>query len=266
MSVHPPLSLEAVRQALAATDAGPLGAQITYYPQIDSTMDAAREQAAAGAPHGSLIIADEQLAGRGRLGRSWSAPFGANLLFSLILRPQLRPAYLYRVVMAAGLAAAEACEAAAGVQVGVKWPNDLQIGGRKCAGLLPEGAVEGDSIQWCIIGLGLNVNQAFEASDPLAQTAASLYSERGRMFDRAALLGDLLGRLNRKLALLGSDLLLEDWQARCISLGQQVRVHSGEEHVEGRAEAIDEDGALLLRLPDGRIRRITAGEATLRPS
>lgn len=259
-----PLSAGQIRAALGGVDAGPFGAVVHFYPAVGSTNDVLKGLAAENAPEGALVVADEQTAGRGRLGRRWEAPPGSSLLFSVLFRPGLPAGDIYRLVMASGLAAAEACEAAAGCRVDVKWPNDLQIGGKKLAGILPESAIMGERAEWVIVGVGLNVSQAFAADDPLRETATSLRTATGQDVERAALLAAIMARLNEWNRVLATGALLDAWRARCVTLGRRVRVESAGGAVEGTAEDITPEGALWLRDAAGQRHRIAAGEATLR--
>lgn len=259
-----PLSAERIRAALHEVDAGPFGADLHFYASTGSTNDVLKELAADDAPEGTLVVADEQTAGRGRMGRRWEAPPGSSLLFSVLFRPDLPASDIYRLVMACGLAAAEACEAATGYRVDVKWPNDLQIGGKKLAGILPESAIMGERAAWVIVGVGLNVSQAFAPGDPLRETATSLRAATGQDVDRAALLAAIMARLNAWNRALAGEALLGAWRARCVTLGQRVRVETPGGVVKGTAEDITPQGALWLRDDAGQRHRIAAGEATLR--
>jgi BirA family transcriptional regulator, biotin operon repressor / biotin---[acetyl-CoA-carboxylase] ligase len=183
---------------------------------------------------------------------------------SLIFRPVIPPERTYRLVMASALALAEACEALSGVPVGIKWPNDVQIGGKKLAGILAESAVAGAGLAWVIVGVGVNVNQIFAPGDPLTATATSLRMSAGREFDRLALLSAFLEGLNGWHERLLDDALMVGWRARCVTLGRRVRVVvGGQQALEGLAEDIDADGALLLRDQAGVRHTLAAGEATL---
>ncbi|HEC23530.1 MAG TPA: biotin--[acetyl-CoA-carboxylase] ligase [Chloroflexi bacterium] len=258
-----PLSKRRIWNALARLETGPFGANVHYYPRIGSTNDVARELAASHAPEGTLVIADEQTAGRGRMGRRWEAPPNTGLLMSLIFRPRLSPADVHRVVMVCGLAVAEACEASGAAPVAVKWPNDLQLGGKKFVGILPESAIMGDRLAWVIVGIGVNVNQVFTPPDPLYETATSLRMVTGSAHDRAALLARIMSRLNEWYGYLHDERLLEAWRERCTTLGQVIRARTAEGVVKGKAEEIDLSGALWIRDEAGKRHRLTASEVTL---
>lgn len=258
-----PLSLSQLKAALADWEVGPFGAVVHYYPQTGSTNDVARDLAAGGAPEGTLVIADEQTRGRGRLARHWIAPPNTSLLMSIIFRPMLPPDQAHRLVIACGLALAEACEAVAGVRVEAKWPNDLLIDGKKIAGLLAESAIEGDRLDWVVVGAGLNVHQVFSPTDPLSGRATSLQMETGREHDRTTLLAQVLARLNDWHARVDQNTLIAAWRARCSMLGQPIQVETPDGTLAGLAEDIDTTGALWLRDANGQRHRLTVGETRI---
>ena len=194
-------------------------ADVRWFAELDSTNRLAGDLARAGAPDGVVVGADHQTAGRGRRGRTWESRPGASLLVSVILRPA--PAL---VTLAAGVAAAEACEAGAGVALGLKWPNDLLTDGAKLGGILSE--LVGDA---AVVGLGLNLAWA-------PAGAARL----GSGVDRAALLHAYLAGLD------SAGDVLDRYRARCTTLGRRVRVELPGSAVEGVATDVDEDGRLLV--------------------
>ena len=226
--------------------------------------------AAEGAPHGAVVTAGHQSAGRGRHGRAWAAEPGESLLFTVVLRPTLPPDRLSWVPLAAGLAVADAVERVAGVPAQVKWPNDLMLGGKKSGGLLAE-AVHGarDRTPVVVLGIGLNVNQ--QAFPPeLAEKATSVALEAGRPVERAALLAALLDALERRydaLAAGDEDALIHAFERQMHGLGQPVGVRypgTARAPLEGVVLGVAPDGALRLETPGGE-RRLYAGEVTLAP-
>ena len=252
-----------VWSALTGLDAGVFGKNVVFRRQVGSTNDIARQLAEEHAPEGTIVIAEEQTAGRGRMGRTWESPPGVSLMQSILFRPNIETGLANRLVMAVGLAAAEACEAVADVRIDVKWPNDLQIGGMKVAGILPESALVGDRLAWVVVGIGINVNQEFAADHPLAGTATSLRMAAGREIDRLALLRETLVRLAVWYGRIGDDALHGAWAARCVTLGRRVRVQVGDRVIEGLAEGLDPAGALWVQGDEGQRRRVSAGEATI---
>jgi BirA family biotin operon repressor/biotin-[acetyl-CoA-carboxylase] ligase len=253
---------------------------LRWVEETGSTNRDLLDVAAAGGADGVVLVADHQTAGRGRLDRSWSAPPGASLLVSVLLRPRMAVGDAHLLTTAAGLAAAEACRRVAGVDVHLKWPNDLVIlqeeeaptptgsGYRKLGGILAESLVEGDALVAVVVGLGLNVNWPEELPADLADLAVALNHVVGHAVDREELVVVLLRELERTLddpaAIMGRA------RERSATLGRQVRVELGDGVVEGRAAAIDDDGELLVDVTgtDGVTvrRRVVAGDVVhLRP-
>jgi BirA family biotin operon repressor/biotin-[acetyl-CoA-carboxylase] ligase len=157
---------------------------------------------------------------------------------SILFRPTLPPVDAYRLVMVAGLAYADACEQKTEQSIGVKWPNDLICGGKKVAGILAESAIEDQRLLWVIVGIGLNVNQVFEPSDPLAGTATSLRMYSGKHIDRVELLGQIASALHQWYARINEPVLIESWRNRCITLGQRVTVSAPSGNLTGFAEDV----------------------------
>jgi BirA family biotin operon repressor/biotin-[acetyl-CoA-carboxylase] ligase len=238
-----------------------VGRRILYYPAIPSTMNEAKREARGGAAEGTIVIADQQTGGRGRLGRGWLSPPG-NIALSLIVRPSLEQ--LPRLNMVASLATVHCIEKVTGLKAEIKWPNDILIGGKKVCGILIESALRKGSVDWAIIGIGINID--LDASSLPGLAATSLCYESGHEVSRLELLKCLLGELERfYLAVRRGEPIHEQWQKRLVTLGKTVRLKSAGVVEEGYAEAVDEDGYLLLRRPDGALTRIAAGEATLLP-
>lgn len=227
-----------------------------------STNDEAAAWARAGAPHGAVVVADAQERGRGRLGRRWHSPAGESLYFSVVLRPALEPARVPPVTLAAGVAVAETLESH-GAAPSLKWPNDVLAGGKKIAGILAEMASVKDRVEHLVVGIGVNLN-ALEFPVELAAIATSLRRERGgRPVERAAFAAALCARLEhwyQRFVDGGAPVVAAGWRRRAAFLGARVRVTAGRDALTGVAEALDDEGALLLRLDDGRLERVIAGE------
>lgn len=242
-----------------------------HLPSTTSTNDVARDLAARGAPGGTVVVADYQTAGRGRLGRRWLAPPGTSLLCSILFRPPLEPESLPHptdLTMLCALAAADAVEKAAGLPVSLKWPNDLVVvrgaSWRKLGGLLAETGISGDRVEFIIVGVGVNINVPAEALPDLAPDATSILAETGRETDRDLLLDHFLssvaGRYERWRA---GERPWAEWAARLTTLGRPVRVVTAEGERRGIAEGVDEEGALLLRTSNGSLHRIRVGDVFL---
>jgi len=243
-----------------------VGRRYLYLRETGSTNDVARRLAQEGAEEGTLVLAEHQTAGRGRLGRRWHAPPGSSLLLSLVFRPPLAPDRVQQLTMICGLAVVDAIAATTGLQAGLKWPNDVLVGGRKVGGILSEVELRGEGVDFAVVGIGLNVNLELEQlPQGLAVPASSLSSQLGRPVDRLALLRTLLQAVERRyLALRQGASPREAWAQRLTMLGQTVVVRQGEEQLEGVAEGVAANGALLLRLPGGEQRTILAGDVSLR--
>ena len=265
-------SREHIQQALAAIE---FVRRIEYLTTIGSTNDVAKQLGVSGAPEATLVIADEQTAGHGRLGRAWYSPPGTAIAMSLLLRPKFPTALAYRLTLLAGLATAEALEQVTGLPIKLKWPNDVVIEQearskrqnmaiQKLGGILTETSISGQNIEFAVVGLGLNVNMDFRGRDDLPE-ATSLMMQLGHEIDRLEILRTLIERFATRYAIIDhDDNLRADWSARLMTLGRQVIARRGEESVAGLAESVDESGALLIRADDGTLQRVDAADVTLR--
>jgi len=256
------LTAETIRRGLTTRL---IGRQVVVYPRIGSTNDEAKRLAEDGAPEGTLVVADEQTAGRGRLQRTWWAPAGTALLMSLILRPDLAPHQAQRLTMLCSLAICDAIAGTTGLVPAVKWPNDVLLRGRKVCGILTELGIEGPRLAYAVVGMGVNVNVDFGGAGELTHTATSLAQELGREVSRLELLRAILINVEERYARLrAGESPHAEWAARLATLGQRVIVTTPTEQLSGIAEGVDADGALLLRDENGVLRHILAGDVTLR--
>ncbi len=235
-----------------------VGQRVIYYPSLASTMEVARQEAQQGAVEGTVIIAEEQTVGRGRLKRAWLSPKG-NIALSVILYPSL--SYLPSLIMLASLAVVHTIEAVTGLKSRVKWPNDVLINDRKVCGILIESDVQGKVVNYSIIGIGINVNLRLADFPALQPIATSLSDELGRDVLCLSVIRCLLVEIERLYLAGGS--VYEEWQGSLITLGKKVRATTGESICEGVAESVARDGSLLLRGLDGSLTRIVAGDVTL---
>jgi len=239
-----------------------VGQRVIYYPRLASTMEVARRQARRGAAWGTVVIAGEQTAGKGRLGRVWLSPEG-SLALSIILYPSL--AYLPSLIMLAALAVVHSIEAVTGLKAQVKWPNDVLVNGRKVCGILIESDVQGDTVVYAIIGIGVNVNLRLSDFPEISSLATSLSDELGRDVSLLNLIRRLLVEVEGLyLALLAGGSIYEEWRDSLVTLGRKVRAESGKNKCEGIAESVARDGSLLLRQANGSLTKIVAGDVTLR--
>lgn len=244
-----------------------IGRDIRVFRETTSTSDIAEKLARDGAAEGVVVFAETQTAGRGRLGRQWTSPAGKGLWFSVLLRPALRPPETTRLTIAAAVAVARAVRAQTGLAPELKWPNDLLLGGRKFGGILTEMSGEQDRVRHVVLGIGLDVNlTTADLPGELRRLATSLRLELGRPVPRAELAVAVLCELDTayQRALGGQfEALADEWEALCTTLGRAIEVALGPRRIRGRAEALDTDGALLLRTEHGRLERITGGDVTV---
>jgi BirA family biotin operon repressor/biotin-[acetyl-CoA-carboxylase] ligase len=247
-----------LREALlaAAERIGPMEGRITWLPEATSTNDLAKLMAERGADEGSVIIADTQTAGRGRLGRSWASPAGAGIYASVIFRPALRVAPL--LTIAAGVAIAEGIGAATGLEVQLKWPNDVYVGDRKLGGILAEGAAH-----FVVLGFGINVLPAAYPPD-VNTRATSIGTELGRAVDRGLVLAECLAALWARYTDLVEHrdaAVIDAWRARAAStVGKPIEWQRDGIVERGTVRDVDAAGALLMATDAGPVIRIVAGE------
>lgn len=260
MMVNDELSIASITKGLSTEF---IGRQVAYYPSTGSTMDIAKQLAHEGAPEGTIVIVDEQSAGKGRLRRSWVAPPGSSILLTILLRPRFTD--LPMLTIAASLAVARAIEDTTDLTTKIKWPNDVLIAGRKVAGILLESDVRGESVEYTTVGIGLNVNFDANSFPEIASRATSLMTEVGKPVSRLLVLRSLLENFEAYyLSIRRGDPIHLEWKQRLETIGRWIRV-TGVDHVEeGYAESVDEHGRLLLRHADGTTAQILAGDVTLR--
>jgi len=230
--------------------------RIHYFPQIGSTMDAARELAKKGAKEGTIVIAEAQTRGRGRLSRQWLSPEG-GIYFTLILRPRISPAYAPRINLMAAIAVAATIRKLFGLKAELKWPNDVLIKGKKVCGILAEMDAEMDVVNFVNVGIGINANASIPRFE---KTATSLKDALGREISRKELLSVLIMEIERRQPLLMKANLLTEWKRLSATLNKEVRVMSLGEEVIGQAMDIDATGALILGGKDGSLRTVLAGD------
>ncbi len=243
-----------------------LGARpFQFLEQVGSTNDLAREWALQGALAGSVVVTDEQITGRGRFGRTWSAPPGTALLMSVILRPRIASAHVQRLTMIGAVAAADVLEQLGTEHVRLKWPNDVLLADRKVAGVLPEAIWQNETLSAVVLGIGLNVRVDFAGSG-LEDHATSVEAMLPITVDRAALLANLLQRIDFWAMHIQDRVLLDAWRERLDTLGRTVTAHAtngDSSAITGEAVDVTDEGALILRTDDGAVHHVIAGEVTL---
>lgn len=239
-----------------------IGQKIIYYPSLTSTMDAAKKEALWGAEAGTVVLAGEQTAGRGRLQRSWLSPVG-GLAFSVILRPNL--SYLPYLVMLASLAVTYGIRSLTGLKPQIKWPNDVLIGEKKICGILIENDIRKNILKHMVIGIGINVNLQVDQHPEIASIATSLSDQLGRQVPRDEVFRAVLVEMDRLYAdLPNGERLLNQWKNNLVTIGLQVQVNMGNQIYTGLAESVTDNGSLMIREKDGHLVKIIAGDVMLR--
>jgi len=244
-----------------------IGRDLRVFHETTSTNDVIERLAIDGVAEGILVFAETQTAGRGRLGRHWISPPGLGLWFSVLLRPKLSPMATTQLTVASAVAVARAIENQTQLKPQIKWPNDIVLNGRKVCGILTELSAEMDRVRYVTLGIGLDVNQTREDLPPdLMAIATSLRIESGRSYLRADLALALIRELDEVYHRVNSGAfarISDEWASRCSTLGERIRVRSGDRTIRGTAEALDDEGALLLRTEHGRLERILGGDVTI---
>lgn len=258
-----------------------IGKYISFYKEIDSTNNAAKEFASKGAKEGFAVIADSQKKGKGRLGRKWESPVGVNIYTSVILRPDISPVFAPQLTLVAAVAVAETISKylnppsphlgtdfkSVPMDISVKWPNDILINSKKVSGILTEMISEMDKINFVIIGIGVNVNMTQKMfPDALKPIATSLQEETGRDISRTDFIQMLYLNLEtwyKKYLKHGFAPVRKAWTGYFSMAGKRVRVQQMGKTAEGIALGIDNDGALLLREENGNIARIISGDVLI---
>jgi len=230
--------------------------RIHYFPEIGSTMDAARELAKRGAGEGTIVIAEAQTRGRGRLSREWLSPEG-GIYFTLVLRPGISPAYAPRINLMASIAVAATIRKLFGLKAELKWPNDVLIEGRKVCGILAEIDAEMDVVNFVNVGIGINANTSIPQFE---KTVTSLKDMLGKEISRKEFLSALLTEIERRQPLLMKADLLEEWKKLSVTLNKDVRIVAPGEVIVGRAIDIDTTGALIVKGRNSSLKKAMAGD------
>jgi BirA family biotin operon repressor/biotin-[acetyl-CoA-carboxylase] ligase len=244
-----------------------IGRDIRVFQSTTSTNDVVEKLARDGVKEGAVVFAESQSCGRGRLGRKWLSLARKGLWFSVLLRPDLRPAEATRLTVASATALRRAIHSETGLEPEIKWPNDLLIHGRKTAGILTELSAELDHIKYVILGIGVDVN--FSPADFPAEFrrhATSLKAELGKPVFCPRLAVAILQELDHDYTRITAGRfaeIAEEWEKHCTTIGRNVAIRIGDRQVRGRAEALGDEGALLLRTEHGHLERIVGGDVTI---
>ena len=243
--------------------------QFHWLEETDSTNDQLKKLARQGAPHGTVLIADRQSGGHGRMGSSFLSPGGVGIYFSILLRPRCSPGALMHLTCATAVAMCEAVEKAAGFRPGIKWTNDLVYKKRKLGGILTElGLSASGTVDYAIIGIGINCCQRPEDFAPeIREIAGSLSMVTGRETDRAAVAAAMMDALYRMDCRLLTEkaAILERYRKDCITIGQEISLlRVGEPVRHGKAVDMDDEGALIVEFDDGHRETVNSGEVSVR--
>jgi BirA family biotin operon repressor/biotin-[acetyl-CoA-carboxylase] ligase len=241
-----------------------LGHTIHFYQQVNSTNGTALELAQQGVPEGTIVLAEQQLRGRGRGDRSWHSPPGVGIYCSIILRPKLLPSMGQLITLMTAVAVAKAVSVKTSLSPQIKWPNDILVNQNKVGGILLEGKATPKSLEYAVIGIGINVNHtSADLPENLLAEASSLRMELGETVERNELTAQLFFELESLYEIIqqeDSAIILEQWRSLSATLGQRVRVIQKDRVIEGVAVDVNEEGALLLRTEEDSLIEVHAGD------
>jgi BirA family biotin operon repressor/biotin-[acetyl-CoA-carboxylase] ligase len=244
-----------------------IGREIKVFRETTSTNDVAARLARGRAADGTVVFAEAQTKGRGRMGRTWLSPAGKGLWFTVLLRPNIPPQQATQLTVAAATALTRAITLQTGIVPEIKWPNDILIRGRKLCGILTELSADMDFLKEVLLGIGMDVNLETADFPPhLRKIATSLQIETGQPVNRAELAVVILRELDRDYELVKNgqfEEIAQQWRERCSTLDRQVAIRVGNRVIRGRAESLDDDGALLVRGAHGHLERIVGGDVTI---
>jgi BirA family biotin operon repressor/biotin-[acetyl-CoA-carboxylase] ligase len=239
------------------------GCEVQHFDSVGSTMDEAFRLGMEGAAEGTVVVAETQTKGRGRMGRAWASSKGKGIYFSIVLRPTCSAADAARLTLVAAVAVSEATEKVTGLQPRIKWPNDLLLNDKKVCGILTELRAEVDRAQFVIVGFGLNVNNT---AAQLLPEAISLREVKGDAVSRVALLQEILRSFEARylaIAREGYGPAFKEWRLRSATLGRRVRFVERQKTLEGIAVDLAEDGGLVVEFPTGELVKRMAGDILL---
>lgn len=247
-----------------------LGREIHCFEVIDSTNNYAKKAAAEGCSDGTLVVAECQTAGRGRLGRPWESSDKKGIWMSIVLKPCISPEEVQVITIAAAVAVVDAIYKATGIETGIKWPNDILLEGKKVCGILTEMSCEMERVNFLVIGMGINVNQDGEDfPEELRNTAISLKMHGGveGILRRSEIIKQILYEMEKqydKIKMGKTDEIIEEWKKKSVTLGKLVRANIRNTEITGTAVDITEDGKLVVKSADGEELEVLSGEVSVR--
>lgn len=238
---------------------------IVYFTETDSTNTRAKDLAVRGAPEGALVLSEKQTKGRGREERNWFSPSRDGIYLSLILRPTIPPREAPMITLLTAVAVAEALLSLTRLKIAIKWPNDILVGGKKLAGILTEMTTQGDSIDYVVVGLGLNVNTP-RFPDNIRDKATSMLIETQKRFSRVRIIREYLKWYETYYEVfknIGSEPIRKRWRELTNMIGQQITIEMIDKRYSGEVQDIDKDGALIITDRTGKSHRIIFGDVTV---
>lgn len=242
---------------------GTIGKEIFFYEKVGSTNTVASDLAEK-VGEGSVVLADSQEKGRGRRGRTWISPPGVNIYLSVILKPEIELKDATLLTLMAAAACANALRKVTGLDITIKWPNDLMFSDKKLGGILTELKTVREKILFAVTGIGINVNMDMnEFPEDIVHIATSIKQATGRIFSREEIVGEILNEMDKWYMILQDrkrNILLAEWQRLTSTIGKEVMVIAGRETYTGLADSIDDEGMLVLRLSSGEMKRISSGD------
>lgn len=253
---------------LRVPDGQLIGRQLVHFKEIDSTNNYAKKLGNESCPHGTVVVAEKQTSGRGRVGREWQSWSSKGLWFSLLLRPELEPEDVQIITLAASVAVVQGIRDYTGIVCGIKWPNDIILNNCKLGGILTELSAEPGHVNYVVVGIGLNINHAIsDFSVDIKDKAISLSISSGRQLSRVRLLESILSRFEEvyKIILEGNTKeIIDNWNKHSVTIGKEVKIiHKNEEYI-GIAQSIALDGKLVVKCKDDTVREVSAGEVQVR--
>ncbi|MNP18249.1 Bifunctional ligase/repressor BirA [compost metagenome] len=245
-----------------------MGANVEIIQTTVSTQEEARIRAEKGAAEGTLILAEEQTGGKGRLGRKWFSPYGKGIWMSLLLRPQQPLKFTSQLTLLTGVAVCRAIRSTTGIEAGIKWPNDILMNNRKICGILLESAVEDEVVRYCIVGIGISVNlDDQDYPSELKEIATSIKMECGKAVDRTVLIAAVMDEFESLYKLYqheGFQPIATLWEALSVTIQQEVIVSTYQGQLEGVAVGLDSSGALLVDMGQGKVMSVISGDVKLK--
>lgn len=245
-----------------------IGRELIHFDEIDSTNNHAKKIANDGCPHGTVVVAERQTLGRGRVGRLWQSDNNQGLWFSIVLRPDLEPEQVQIITLAASVAVVEGIFRVLGINCGIKWPNDIILGNSKLCGILTELSAEPGHVNYVVVGIGINVNQSFSEFDAdIQDKATSLQIHAGKKISRVKLLAGILTcfeEMYNKVLEKNTKDIIDRWNKYSVTLDREVKIVSRDMEYIATAQSVAPDGKLVVKCKDGTVREISAGEVQVR--